>query len=289
MARIDNVDFDRLIPLLESIQGDRSLRQFAADADVDHSTLVKIMRRKAAPGIGVLQRLTNPAAKPQGSVTILDLMDAAGFPVDKDKLMASAKAMADVFSAIKLPEVNVSGMASALSIIGKAASSLKESMDPAFTEYAKVQNRFKVLSIGIIISALADKGIHAQAGDTTQLETLGFRPDDYLTIPGQEITTWWFRFWRGNPEFEQQFPVTPDERASALIQPLITARPDPLRKTSVVVEDRTVYDALKRYAGRLSYRGNLSAILISTDEAEILDERTLATYVEDSRDPLEIL
>ena len=300
------VDYPRLRELIDKARGDRTLRQYAADAGVDHAVLYKIMNSdEYKPGYSVLQRLASDEANPQGGVHLVDLMTAAGFPVDEMKLYSGARATAAALTAIgaasAIPVVGApiggAGMFAALSAFAASLGKLKRplsekeqaKLEPELANYMKVQNKFKVTATGILFAALASKGIIFQPGNMQNVDTFGFRPDDYINILDQEINSWWFKFGVPLPN-KEGLPIPYSDQANAIIQQIITAKPDPKRKVSFVVEDPKTFAVLKQYAGHNSYRGNLSVILIDTENVTIRDEALLSTYDETTgEDPLSIL
>ena len=56
------------------IKGDRSIRQMAIDTGIAPSYISGILKRKYYPTLKILKRMTLPKNKPQGNVTILDLI-----------------------------------------------------------------------------------------------------------------------------------------------------------------------------------------------------------------------
>ena len=57
------------------IKGDRSIRQMARDTGVSASYITGILKGQYYPTLKILKRITSPKGKPQGNVTILDLIN----------------------------------------------------------------------------------------------------------------------------------------------------------------------------------------------------------------------
>ena len=64
------------------LKGDRSIRQMARDTGVAASYITGILKGRYYPTLKILKRITSPKGKPQGNVTILDLINL----VDEDEL-----------------------------------------------------------------------------------------------------------------------------------------------------------------------------------------------------------
>ena len=57
-----------------AIKGDRSIRQMARDTGVSASYITGILHGQYYPTLKILKRITAPKGKPQGNVSILDLI-----------------------------------------------------------------------------------------------------------------------------------------------------------------------------------------------------------------------
>ncbi len=285
------VDYPRLRELINKARGNRTLRQYAVDARVDHAVLYKIMNNDSyKPGISVLERLASDSANPQGGVSLTDLLNAAGFPVDKVELYAHCASMIGGAIPIVGPLFQSMLYTSAKQQLKHQLSATEqEQVPPELSNYLKMQSKFKAISTGIIFSSLAAKGITFQPGNLQSIDTFGFRPDDYIIIINQKIENWWFKFSIPFPN-KENLSITYSDQANTILQPIITAKLDPKRKISFVVENTETFSALKQFAGHNSYRGNLSVILIDTENVTILDEALISTYDETIReDPLSII
>ena len=82
--RTHEADYEKLANLIDKARGERSLRQYASDAGLNHNVLFRIRNGSYNPGLTVLQKLAN--ADPQNGVTLEDFMHAAGFSMDFEKL-----------------------------------------------------------------------------------------------------------------------------------------------------------------------------------------------------------
>jgi hypothetical protein len=131
------------------------------------------------------------------------------------------------------------------------------------------------------------KEIICQPGIIQYLDSIGIRPDEYITITGQEIDSWWFNFWAKDVELESNVIMSITNRAEVLFSRFSTASSDPKRKASIVVDDEELFNELCKFKNQNSYRGNMSVILIDVDNVIVRKEEYLAFYNQD--EPAEIL
>ena len=302
-------DYNRLNELIRKACGDRTIPQYAKDAGVDHAVIYKTIHGKETgykPGVSVLQRLGSPEAAPQGGVTTADLMAAAGFTANSLQLMNSAHTISrlaitaggGLFASGHVVGASAVGIAAALTGIGLAlrktnrplSSTEQSKADPELDKFTKARERFKNSARGIIYSALSAKGITFQPGNINAIDTLGFRPDDYVTVlEHNEINCWWFKY-AGPIHADDAAGIPFDDLISALLQQVVTAQADRHRKISFVVENPRIFNLLQQFKEHNSFRSNLSVILIDTENVTILDEALISTYDENrSDDPLSIL
>lgn len=148
-------------------------------------------------------------------------------------------------------------------------------------QYERAQKKFAATAMGILYKAAAEKGIQCQQGSLKDIEGIGIRPDDCIVVKGQEIEDWWFIFWAKDPELDEHIIVFPNDRAGAMISRFTTMKSDPKRMATIVVDDIELYEAVCRYKGCNSYRGNLSVVLVDTNEVRICKEALISLYDED--------
>ena len=157
-------------------------------------------------------------------------------------------------------------------------------------EFEKRQRQFRASALGIIVKALADKEINCRMGDRVGLKGERAYPDEYLIITEQEISSWWFIFWARDPGVDEQAVVSLPDRADIMFSRFSTAKADPGRKASIVVDDESLFDELCEIGGRNSYRGNMTAILIDTENARVEKEELLSSFdIDDANDKLSII
>lgn len=246
-------DRKRLGDLLDLAAGNRKLREYARDAKIPHSRLFEIKREDGPnPSINTLMRLVSPAANPQNGVTLADFLDAAGYDID------------------------IEG-------IGKAISGFVSAVEPVIQEYQE----FKRVVMKAVSSVLEARGISFEDGDISQHHYFSYQPDMILNLHGQHVKSLWFNFRQAANDNDPRNP--PEVQAGELIGEPTVADADPTRKIVIVVTNTKVFKALSTHANRTSYRGNLSAILLDTQNEQILERVTLSTYDVGSADPLDIL
>jgi transcriptional regulator with XRE-family HTH domain len=73
---------DKLMRLIKIIQGDRSIRSFAADCHISPAAVSRIYKGEYMPSTKTLEKMANPKTNPQGDVTYEQLMVAAGYQKD---------------------------------------------------------------------------------------------------------------------------------------------------------------------------------------------------------------
>lgn len=142
----------------------------------------------------------------------------------------------------------------------------------------KDRKRFAATSLGLIYSTLAEKQVGftpLPAKDDTEFPT----PESSIALEADGIHEWWLAFEAGKPsEGDLEFDPDSEFRASLVMARFYDFAADPSRKVSIVVEDEGLYEALVRKDGNNSYRGNLSVILVDTDEVKLAKEAYIATY-----------
>lgn len=145
-------------------------------------------------------------------------------------------------------------------------------------QHERAQKKFAATAMGILYKAAAEKGIQCQQGSLKNIDGVGIWPDDCIVVKGQEIKDWWFIFWAKDPELDEHIIVFPNDRAGAMISRFTTMKSDPKRMATIVVDDIELYEAVCRYKGCNSYRGNLSVVLVDTNEVRICKEALIALY-----------
>ena len=147
-------------------------------------------------------------------------------------------------------------------------------------QFEKRQKKYRATALGIIITSLAEKGIHCRIGEKNLLHEKTAMPDEYLKIENQYIENWWLTFWAKDEKLDESVIVFPEERAHILFSRFATAETDPKRKISIVVDDEGLYDELCELRDHNSIKGNISAILLGSDSVQIEKEEFISFFDE---------
>ena len=139
-------------------------------------------------------------------------------------------------------------------------------------QYEKKQRRFQATAIGIIYSKLASEGIAFQPGNKNDLDSLGGTPDEHIKVLGSEESEWWFSFWAKDEKLDKSVIITADDRAAVMISRYTTSKYDESRKVTIVVDDEDLYNAVLKYKGHNSYRGNMSVMLVDSESVSVVKE-----------------
>ncbi len=247
-------NLDELYDLLKKAKGDdRSFRAYAGAAGVKHSLFTRIKNKEFVPGFITLQKLTSETAAPRNGITLDMLLDAAGAPA-----------------------IDYSGLMKGIKIVSAAI------------QLAKPQLEFQNTVLDIISKALSEKDINFTADDINKVQIIGLELGGRLLLHNKPISALWFRTWYADSEKDYGGLGSPQDKAIDLLREPLILNPDPNRKYVIAVNSIEVFDALCIYAGRNSYRGWLSAILIDSENKHILAEATLASFSgqTDELDPL---
>ena len=275
-------DKKELAKLVLKAKGDnRSIRQYAEDANISASIISRILSETYKPGIKVLQRLTSESAKPQGNVSLKDLTIAAGFTSD---VVGATSAVAAGALASTLPILGPIGGVMAGVIAGAASAGSKHSknkkdlneMDSntVLSQCEKKQRHFKAISWGLIRDLMTANGYSWSPGIIKEL-SVQQKPDDYVIINDNQIKEWWFAFWGKDPELDKLQIMSNEDRLTILISRFILVPANQERKISIVIDDKELFEYACSLKGEISFKGNLSIILIDLDEIQVVSECNL--------------
>ena len=255
---------ERLSKLVEAAKGDRSIREYAADSGVNPTTISKIISKGYTPSSGIIKKLGSLEARPQGNVTIQDLMIAAGFT--------------DVYYKPDMPDVLTKTSEGLVFAEVMTVPDKKNTEERGINYIQKIERRFEAIASGVIYNKLAKTSIMYTPGQNAELDVRGYRPDMYVRLTDCAIEEWWF-------DFKAIKDIRKGNRAQirfytrVLFRNYLLIVPDRNRKLSIVIDDEEVFDeAVQSYKEKTSYRGDLSIILIDTDEFCVLREEYIAFY-----------
>lgn len=244
-------DLDALFKLLEAAKGEnRSFREYARAAGVQHSIFNRIKRKEFVPGLLTLQKLTSEEAAPQNGVTLSKLWQAAG-----------------------APEIDFDGISRSLTLVATAA------------HLATAQVDFRKIVLESIANVLNDMGVGFTVDDIDLEQIIGLDFGGRLLIHNEPISALWFQSWYASSEKDYGECYSPEDKAIALLREPVILDSDPLRKYVIAVNSQEVYEALRVYAGKTSYRGWLSTIMIDSERSLILSETIIASFTGRGDDP----
>lgn len=264
----------------------------------------KLTQDEVATAIGVSRRAyiayEQENVRPRKQETYDNLAKTLGCDVnylriDDNAFTAGAsEALAMLGMVLKCMSVSPIGVAAALPIFAasfgikaiekketKRGEEPKEALtysNDMFFQYERTQKRFAATAMGILYKTAAEKGIQCQQGSLKDIHGIGIQPDDYIVVKGHVIKDWWIIFWAKDPELDEHIIVSSNDRARAMVSRFTTVESDPKRMATIVVDDIELYEAVCRYKDHNSYRGNLSVVLVDTNEVRICKETIIALY-----------
>lgn len=289
-------DLRKLSELIKKARGDRSIRQYAIDAGVNPTTVSRMEAMEYKPGLNVLRKLTSEDARPQNGVTFQQLMDAIGY---SDGYMNEFKKGASFIGTSAVLAAMLPGLGKALAFGGvayslhsrKKSGSQDANAGESFTtgysidtvqELEKNHSKLQALSKGLIYDALSEKGIeYRQERNAAPLERMV--PDCKIYIDNSEITEWWFQFIEKTPRgIKEDNPTTDEYRAKEYISLFFFLKASSQRMVTIVTDDLEIYREMEKFKDNLALRGNLSILLIDSENIRIEEEVLLSLYSPDS-------
>lgn len=157
-------------------------------------------------------------------------------------------------------------------------------------QFEKKEKQFSTIAIGILLTELGKKGIKCQVGEVKDLTSKGSVPDAYIKVDSPNIDEWWFVFWSTENRENEQYILNDKGRTYLLFNRFGPTVPDPRRKASIILNDKDMFDEICKLKRKNSYRGNLSVMLIDTEDSKIIKEELLSSYdIEDNKDKLAII
>lgn len=281
-----------LIELVKKARGNRSLREYAKDADVNVSILSRIENGEYKPGRKVLEKLTLPKAKPQGGVTYQDLAEAVN---DNEQYM---KGIATGMTVAGFGEVPIPGASAALlTLAGAAVASIKPRQGISdgdmqqietkrYTELNREIQRFTATATGLLYGKLTEMGVRFRPGNKDEIDIVLYEGDSFLFIEEEVIDTWLLGYIAFSEE-DRGMDKLVKKSAKGMIERWLFTTPDPRRKFSVVVNDEALYNYLMKFKGKNSFKGNLSVIYIDVLSVQVIREEYIAFY--DTTEPEKLL
>ena len=138
-----------------------------------------------------------------------------------------------------------------------------------------IENSKKQIS-GTIVTSFINKGYSFKIDNNEITED---SPDLCLYFDNENIKSWWFVFW--DNEFNKILNISKNDLSKYLVSKFMLTEPDRAKKSSLVVKDKELFDLISELKGKISYKGNLSVLLIDTDSMSIVNERNISYYDDD--------
>ena len=251
-----NYDQQKVMELLFAAAGDRSFRQFAIDAGLSPGYLYRVKSGDYRLTPDVIRRLTSAAANPQGNIGYEDLMRAAGYQDDNQERMMS-------WSDEVTPDAKHRRMWKEREIKAK---------------------EFKNVAEGIVLKSLLNKEIEfTSAAEVEDKSSIGrVRTDIKLKLKKEEIKEWWIEF-KFLDESRKSSRMMGRRIINLIFGNLLATPSKKTRKISIAVNDSVFFNQIAEYKNQTSYRGELSVILIDTDNFKIVKEVYLSHFDENDK------
>lgn len=140
----------------------------------------------------------------------------------------------------------------------------------------KDKNTYKLAVIDSIHNALTEIGFEYDDMSVDEVADRGYKPDMVITPFNRfPILEWWFVIKQLTGEHISEDHLV-DEKW--LIGDFMFLRENHARKISVVVDDSLTFESILAYRDHLSYRGNLSVILIDRSTGKPTKEVYLSHF-----------
>ncbi len=256
----------RIAKVVNELKGERSIRRMAEDTDVAASYLTGILKERYLPSAEILSKLAAEDANPQNGITLEDLMIAAGYQTkyQMDYILDIADKKITVEFDTKEQHAEDSD---------KRLQAYYDALKQSRKEYEKYMKFAK----GAILMALNEKHIVSSPVDSENIGIRGYKPDMSIYVSKQPILEWWFDFKYINKEDcdkVKNFSVVDYLGKYMFLDKRLE------RKITYVVNDEILFSKLEAYKNHLSYRGDLSIMLIDDEEFSIRREVYLSYYRE---------
>ena len=270
---------------------DRSLREYARDSGVDAAVISKMINGIYIPKKpGIYEALTSVQAAPRGGVTCEQMIAAAGASKDfQNGLSAGISAgmlatLDTIPSSAMIKVLQARGMiVDSREMSGTLSSRMKPEEVRKIHHLQSEMQRFAATANGIILGSLGKGGLAFQAVQTEGTEVDKIHFDTCVKLVNHEISEYLIRYAFFSGE-EAVTPALAQNTVRIMVEELVFLEPSRSRMVSIVSNRRDAYDDLCACGGRLSYNGELSALLFDLDRAQIQKEEYLSHYI--AEDPV---
>ena len=263
---------------------DRSLREYARDSGVDAAILSKMINGTYIPKKpGLYEALTSPQAAPRGGVTAQHLIEASGTTEDYLRGVSFGMsvgirtALADIPSAVMLKVLQARGICPDGGRTESASPAMKPEEVRRIQRLQSEAQRFTATANGIILGSLGGKGLTFQLVQTGGAEIDGIRFDTCVRLMNCAFSEYLIRYAFFSEE-EAPSPDLAKNTVRSMVEELVFLNPRRDRIVSLVTNHQSAYEELCACKDRLSYCGELSALLFDLERAMLLKEEYIAHY-----------
>jgi len=263
---------------------DRSLREYARDSGVDAAILSKMINGTYIPKKpGLYEALTSPQAAPRGGVTAQQLIEASGTTEDYLRGVSFGMsvgirtALADIPSAVMLKVLQARGICPDGGRTESASPAMKPEEVRRIQRLQSEAQRFTATANGIILGSLGGKGLTFQLVQTGGAEIDGIRFDTCVRLMNCAFSEYLIRYAFFSEE-EAPSPDLAKNTVRSMVEELVFLNPRRDRIVSLVTNHQSAYEELCACKDRLSYCGELSALLFDLERAMLLKEEYIAHY-----------
>lgn len=240
--------------LLEDAMEGSSYAEYAKRSGVSASNISRIKKSEYRPHPDVLKKLTSSVAMPANNVSYAMLRRAVGYEDEET-----------------LEELANSGYDFAYQVVGDHL---------VFHDLVHGQEDFyDIKCLGIICATLFKAGIaYLNIKNGKQIGLRNLKPDIMMSLPekGNKGMVWLI-----------ENMINPGHKPVSMISHLYSyfwEVANPKFKVSVVVSDLELFKhTITTYKNRISYRGDLSIILVDLDKDQVVDEVYLSHYYEEEK------
>lgn len=266
--------------LVLKAKGNRSYREYQRDSGVDAAIIAKIVKGTYIPKkIDTYRKLASCA---DNGVTYEDLIEAANFSKEyKSGLMAGVETAQTALGIVGLASVAmIPGMGALLIGLSRASSLMKKSVEETknIESAKKDMQRFCSVSDKIILSQLALNGISVHLLESSDVRIFENEFDTYFQVNAKHYMKLIIR----HLYFAENVNVDIIKETTKLyVAELIFSKKDKLQNIAIVTKSEEGFCVLKETAGKLSFKGNLIAILVDDMNFELKEQIVLSTFDED--------
>lgn len=263
--------------LVLKAKGNRSYREYQRDSGVDAAIISKIVKGTYIPRkIDTYKKLASCA---DNGVTYEELIEAANFSKEyKSGLTAGVETAQMALGVVGLASMAMfPGMGTLLIGLAKASSLMKKSVE----ETQNVKNaekglqRFCSVSDKIILSQLALNGISVQQLESSDVRIFENEFDTYFHVNDRHYMKLIIRHLYVAENVNVDIIK---ETTKLYVAELMFSKEEKLQNIAIVTKSEEAFSVLKGIAGRLSFKGNLIAMLIDDMNFELKEQIVLSTF-----------